>query len=101
MLRGTWCTEEPKKAVELGYKIIKIHGVWHFREEDRRVGLFSDYVNTWLKIKQECAGWQGECVTPEQKAAYIRAYEEREGIKLENVQKKPGRKTVSKLMLKM
>lgn len=23
MLRGTWCTEELKKAVELGYKIIK------------------------------------------------------------------------------
>lgn len=57
MLRGTWCTEEPKKAVELGYKIIKIHDVWHFREEDRRLGLFADYVNTWLKIKQECAGW--------------------------------------------
>ena len=57
MLRGTWCTEEPKKAVELGYKIIKIHDVWHFRDEDRRLGLFADYVNTWLKIKQECAGW--------------------------------------------
>ncbi|CAH3173203.1 unnamed protein product, partial [Porites evermanni] len=29
-----------------GYKILKIHEVWHFREEDRRVGLFADYVNT-------------------------------------------------------
>ena len=44
-------------------------------------------LNTWLKIKQECAGWPNDCVTAEQKQAYIRAYEQTEGIKLENVQK--------------
>lgn len=48
------------------------------------MGLFADYVNTRLKIKQECTGWPEECVTAEQKAAYIQAYEEQEGIKLEN-----------------
>ena len=55
MLRGTWATIELQKAVELGYQIRKIHEVWHFREEDRKVGLFADYFNTWLKIKQESA----------------------------------------------
>lgn len=50
MLHSTWCTEELKKAVELGYKIIKIYEIWQFKEEDLRVGLFADYVNTWLKI---------------------------------------------------
>lgn len=85
-LRGTWCTlGELQKAVAMGYRIIKIHEIWHFLEEDRRVGLFADYVNTWLKIKQECAGWPENCVTPEQKAACIQAYEQTEGIKLENV----------------
>ena len=29
-MTGTRCTEELKKAAELGYQIIKIHEVWHF-----------------------------------------------------------------------
>ena len=99
MLRGTWATPELQKAVELGYRIVKIHEVWHFQEEDRRVGLFADYVNTWLKIKQESAGWPDECHTPEQKDAYLRDYEEKEGIRLEQVAKNPGRKQVAKMML--
>ena len=45
-LRGTWCTPELLKAVEKGYKIIKIHEVWNFPEQQRRTGLFADYINT-------------------------------------------------------
>ena len=55
-LPGTWYTPELQKAVEKGYQILKIHEVWHFTPENRRVGLFKDYVNTWLKLKQESAG---------------------------------------------
>ena len=84
----------------MGHEVKKIHEVWHFREEDRHMSLFSDYVNTWLKIKQECAGWPDDCTTPEQKQAYITAYEEKQGIRLEHVQKNPSRKTIAKLMLK-
>ena len=84
---------------ELGYRIVKIHGVWYFCEEDRRVGLFADYVNTWLKIKQESAGWPDDYHTREQKDAYPRDYEEKEGIRLEQVAKNPGRKQVAKMML--
>ena len=29
-LRGTWCTPEIEKAVEKGYRVIKIHEVWPF-----------------------------------------------------------------------
>lgn len=78
---------------------MKIHKVWHFREEDRRVGLFKDYVNTCLKIKQGSAGWLEECEMCQQKEAYIRAYEENKGIHLENVAKSPGQKQVAKMML--
>lgn len=49
MLRGTWCTPEIQKAVEKGYEVIKIHEVFHFKPENRRNGLFDEYVNTWLK----------------------------------------------------
>jgi len=99
MLRGTWCTLELQKAVEMGYEMIKIHEVFHFDEEHRRTGLFAEYVNTWLKLKQESAGWPAECVTEEQKAEYVRQYEEVEDIKLENVAENPGRKAVAKMLL--
>ena len=55
-LRGTWCTPELVTAVEVGYRIVKFDEVWHFPPEQRVKGLFADYVNTWLKIKQESAG---------------------------------------------
>ena len=53
MLHSTWCTPELQKAVEKGYEILKIHDVWHFTPENRCTGLFAEYVNTWLKLKQE------------------------------------------------
>ena len=96
---GTWTTLELQKAVEKGYTIVKIHEVWHFTPENRRVGLFKEYVNTWLKLKQESSGWPAGCVTPEQKEEYVKAYEQHEGIKLENVAENPGRKVIAKMLL--
>lgn len=95
---GTWCTMELEKAVEKGYRILKIHEVFHFRPENRRTGLFADYVNTWSKLKQSSAGWPSDCVTPEEKTEclqeYIQEYREKEGI-ADN----PGRKAIVKLLL--
>ena len=100
-LRGTWCTPELVKAVEKGYTLIKIHEVWHFPPEQRQTGLFANYVNTWLKIKQESVGWPNWCQTLEQKRDYILRYQEREGIRLDigSIAKNPGRKATAKLML--
>ena len=96
-LQGTWCTPELQEARARGYILVRIHEVWHFNKT--RVGLFADYVNTWLKIKQESAGWPSWCQTDEQKQQYLRRYKEKEGITLKNVAKNPGRKQVAKLML--
>ena len=96
-LQGTWCTPEIAEAVKRGYQLLRIHEVWHFRHT--QTGLFADYVNTWLKIKQESAGWPSDCTTDEEKQAYLRQYKERENIELENVAKNTGRKQVAKLML--
>ena len=100
-LHGTWCTPEIQKAVELGYTLIKIHEVWHFPPEQRQVGLFAKYVDTWLKIKQESAGYPAWAVTRQEKAQYVRQYKEKEGIALDPslVIKNPGRKATAKLML--
>jgi len=75
--------------------------VWHFPPKQRHKGLFADYVNTWLKIKQESAGYPGWCLTPDDKLRYVRQYKEREGISLDTamIHKNPGRKATAKLML--
>ena len=98
-LRGTWCTPEIEMAISKGYTLLRIHEVWHFPQT--RVGLFAGYVNTWLKLKQESAGWPGWCTDETTKQQYIRQYKEREGIDLDPqmVRKNPGRKATAKLML--
>ena len=99
VLTGTWCSPELDKAVDLGYEVQYIYEVWHFKETCE--GLFRDYVNTWLKIKQEASGWPAGVETEEQKQTYIQDYYEREGIQLEyaNIKKNPGLRTLAKMML--
>ena len=98
-LTGTWCSPELNKAVELGYEVQYIYEVWHFDETCE--GLFRDYVNTWLKIKQEASGWPKDDMSEESKQDYIQKYFEHEGIQLEydKIEKNPGLRTLAKMML--
>lgn len=100
-LRGTWCTPEIQQALSKGYTLVKIHEVWHFPPTQQKRGLFANYVNTWLKLKQESGGWPGWCTTDQQKEEYLRRYREKEGIDLDpqHIRKNPGRKATAKLML--
>ena len=71
-LTGTWCMPEILKAVDLGYTIIKVHEIWHFNES--LIGLFCDYVNTWLKIKEEASSRPANCTItyhPHQRKQHI------------------------------
>ena len=54
-IRGTWCHVEVMKAIEKGYEVLKIHEVWHWEETSDE--LFKEYVNTFLKTKQEASGF--------------------------------------------
>ena len=98
-LTSTWCSPELQKAVELGYQVLYIYEVWHF--DDTCQGLFRDYVNTWLKIKQEASGWPKDDMSEQAKQDYIQKYFEHEGIQLEydQIKKNPGLRTLAKLML--
>ena len=100
-LRGEWCNPEIHKAVELGYTLLNIHEVHHFPPNQRKIGLFAEYVNTWLKIKQESAGYPAWATTPADKAQYVWKYKQKEGIDLDPnlIVKNPGRKATAKLML--
>ena len=67
ILNGTWVTEEVKLALKHGYKITKINSIWHwdrieqYNEETKSRGLFTEYVNIFLKIKQENSGYPCWC----------------------------------------
>eukprot|EP00057_Strongylocentrotus_purpuratus_P035473 XP_799265.2 PREDICTED: uncharacterized protein LOC594742 [Strongylocentrotus purpuratus] len=120
IIHSTWVTLEVEKAVEKGYKVIEIESVWHFGKlaqnlRNKRIpidmidvgnlyranGLFTAYINQFLKIKQEASGWPDWCRTEEDREKYIQNYFEKEGITLdrENIKKNKGLRSLSKLML--
>ena len=88
-ITGTYCTEEVKLAVRKGYKILEIFEVHHFPQTamydpaTKRGGLFTQYVNTFLKKKQSSSGWPSWCKSDLDKEEYIRRYLEEEGISLD------------------
>lgn len=98
-IQGTWCSVEVEKALEKGYRILAIHEVWHFPETSD--GLFKEYIDTFLKIKQEASGYPKECVTEEQKQYYVDEYFENSGIRLDphKIEHNPGLRALAKLML--
>ncbi|XP_052691944.1 uncharacterized protein LOC128169970 [Crassostrea angulata] len=98
VLTGTYCTPELLKAIEKGYKILKIYEVYHWEDStqydpsSKTGGLFAPYINMFLKIKQEASGRPDWVKTEDDLARYIEMYEQREGIRLDpdNIEHNPG-----------
>jgi hypothetical protein len=90
---------ELEKALEKGYQVLQLHEVWHFPQQSDE--LFKDYVNTFLKIKQEASGYPKDCTTEEKKQQYVEEYLEREGIQLDpgKIEYNPGLLALAKLTL--
>ena len=63
--------------------------------------MFSGYINTFLKLKQQSSGFPGHVKTNEEKDLYIEKYYDHGGIHLEKklIQKNPGLRSLSKLAL--
>ena len=92
---------ELRKALSLGYKITTYHECWYWPPERTTRGLFREYVNMWLKIKQEAAGF-----TPRPDFTldqYVARYYKDEGIQLNkndiHTKKNNGLYKLSKLYL--
>jgi hypothetical protein len=55
-------------AIEKGYQILRVYKVWHFNniaqyDKVKKTGrLITEYVNTFLKIKQEAMQWLAKMV---------------------------------------
>ncbi|MGB5440078.1 MAG: DNA polymerase, partial [Gammaproteobacteria bacterium] len=106
-LTGTWTHVELNKAVDLGYRVTQIHGVYHYEDwmkydgKDPKSGLFAEYILVFLKLKQEKTGWPSWVKTEADQETYICNYEERMGIKLDpaEIEKNAGLRAVAKLFL--
>ncbi|CAG2256485.1 unnamed protein product [Mytilus edulis] len=94
-------------ALQKGYVVNTIYEVWHFDKveqydpQSKSGGIFTEYINTFLKMKQEASGWPSWCITEKHKQKYIQCYFEKEGIKLDytKIEKNPGLRSLAKLML--
>ena len=90
-MTGTWCTPELQTAVRLGYRVLKIYEVYHWKDttqydaETKEGGLFASYINTFLKYKQEASGPPNWIKTPEDAKEYIDRYFEKEGVSLDGM----------------
>lgn len=102
---GTWVTIELQAALERGYKLLEVYEVWHFPETtqyDKTTGsggIFAQYIDVFLKVKQESSGYPDWCKTEQDKDKFKRDYLNVEGISLESVEKNPGLRAVAKIML--
>ena len=104
---GTFVILEILEAIKMGYRVVKIFEIWNFTEKakynpiTKTGGLFTDYVNTFLRIKQEASGYPRWVKNEQDKEKYINDYLQHEGIQLEkdNIKENPGLKALSKLLL--
>jgi G:T-mismatch repair DNA endonuclease (very short patch repair protein) len=98
-LIGTWTHFEINKAIECGYVLADVYEVHHF--ENWTGELFADYVNCFLKIKQERSELPAWVKTEEDKDRYIENFFEAEGIRMEkeNMEYNAGLRAISKLCL--
>ena len=74
----------------------KIHEVWHFAQ--RSTTLFDEFIDTFLKLKQEASGWPAWVgQDPVKRQQYMK----HEGVHLDadKIEKNPGRQSLAKFML--
>lgn len=105
-LTGVWVIEEVREAMKNGYTVRKIYEIWEFETECcdpdlKSGGVFADFINEFLKIKQESSGWPNRCNSGKARLEYIERYEEHEGVRLEysKIQKNESLRSLSKLIL--
>lgn len=103
---GVWVVDEVRKALQVGYFISEIFIIWKYEitcydQCTGEGGLFAEYINAFLKIKQESSGWPEWCTNESKKEQYLIEYEKAEGIRLERekIGKNAGMRALAKLCL--
>ena len=107
---GCYTSAELKVARERGYRVLKVFEVLHWDKSQLKVydpttrkgGLFTEYINTFLKLKCEASGFPSSCGDdPDAQAKYIADYYNTTGVRLEhkNIVLNPGKRALAKSLL--
>jgi len=85
---GTWVVDEVRKAVDMGYGLVDMYEFWEyevtcFDKDSNSAGLFAEYFNMFLKLKQESSGYPSWVQSEDDKDRYIEDYRRAEGIALD------------------
>ena len=75
-LSGTWVLDEIRLAFLKGYEVLDIFEVYEYRvtqydPRTREVGLFVEYINTFLKLKAEASVYPSWVRSPEDEERYV------------------------------
>lgn len=99
--RAIYTSFELKKALALKYVVTRVYNIWWWKKCTSGFGGSANYMNTFLKLKQEASGWPESVLSPADQANYVNEYKAHEGISLDpaNIAKNPGLRLVSKLCL--
>ncbi|CAB3978621.1 DNA polymerase [Paramuricea clavata] len=103
-LYGTWTSIEIQKALQLDYRILIVYEIYHYEKREK---IFDQYVNTFIKLKQESSGVPKKCLdqdgtlVKEKLQEYIDDYLKHEGVVLEanKMSYNAGQRTVMKALL--
>ena len=79
---------EVRKAVDMGYVLVEVFEFWEysvtcFDKDTNSGGRFAEYVNMYLKLKQESSGFTSWVKSDDDKDRYIEDYQRSEGIALD------------------
>jgi hypothetical protein len=105
-LDGTWVIDELRLAVNKEYKILEIQEVYQYEvtqyiPDTGEEGHFVEYINTFLKLKQEDSGYPSWVRTPDDEDLFIRQFYQSEGIPLDkdSIRYNASNRGLSKLCL--
>ena len=92
---GTWTTDEISKAIDKGYKIIRIYEVWHFANSTDT--LFKGYIRRFMKIKLESSSYNFK--NKEEENSFKSRIKDSPDIDVEKFEFNAGLRSIAKLCL--
>ena len=92
---GTWTTDEISKAVEKGYKVLRVYEVWHFAKTSDT--LFKGYIRRFMKIKLESSKYDFK--TKEDEDSFKAKIKDSLDINVEKFEFNAGLRSIAKLCL--